>query len=71
MIILGKLWVWTKNSESLMRENEISRNNKSDIIMDCLYGSCTRPETMNNTCRKTVHRETMDRGFTVHPSLFC
>lgn len=35
----------------------------------CLYGQCTGPEKMINTCRETLHRGTVDRGLYISVSI--
>jgi len=51
MIILGKLFVRTRNSEWLMWENDTLRNNTSNIIIQCSFGSSSQQYLQeNNTC---------------------
>jgi hypothetical protein len=67
IIILEILWV--KNSEHLMQENKTLRTSTSDISehnVDDFLG----PEEMNDTCGKTMHVGTMDRGFTLLVHIF-
>jgi hypothetical protein len=61
MIILGILWVRTKNLEHLMWENNSSRNGASNmVILYIVYiGHLYGPEEVNYTCRKMVHRRTL------------
>jgi hypothetical protein len=59
------LWVRTENSGRLTWENDTSKNDESDIIIRFYMGVVLGLEKINDTCGKTTHTGTMDRGFTV------
>jgi hypothetical protein len=65
-IFLGILWVRNKNSEWLMQENDTTRKMYLIYLYIIYVGDVQGPEKMNDTCRKTMQRRTMDRSFTVH-----
>ena len=60
-IILEILWV--KNSEQLIQENNSLRNSTFSIILQRYVDDFLGPEEINDTCGKTVHVGTIDRGF--------
>jgi hypothetical protein len=46
-------------------EKNTSKNNTSDINCIACKAKFSGPEVMNNTCGKTTHTTTVDRGFSV------